>query len=266
MRQKLSSILSIIVLVAIPMQLSAAGLSVDELTHIVPGLTQDEAQQLVKTGQVTHFFEANGMPRLVPSSSLTTSIQKEYQSVDHTVGVETLFVMKPGRGSQDANMLKWYNILRSISTMKGIQYYSVTHGRTRVLFRDSYAIDNLKNQNRLPDPLVGSIPESSDLTIKQDDSTFGEALFHLHYRGAGDAISMSMVNLNTFHLWFIPVINDGNMVLQLVLIPYKGDLLFYGGVEVKTISLFGLQNATRDSFINRIDALQKWFEEQANKN
>ena len=95
--------------------------------------------------------------------------------------------------------------------------------------------------------------------VLQDDSTFGQVLFHLHYIGAPDAISMSMSNLSSLYLWFIPVIAPEQMVLQLVLLPYKGHLLFYGGVEVKTISLFGLQNATRDSFVNRIEALQSWF-------
>ncbi|HUX21843.1 MAG TPA: hypothetical protein VMW69_11435, partial [Spirochaetia bacterium] len=97
------------------MSLSATGLTVDDLMQVVPGLTASEAHHLASTDQVTHFFEANGMPRLVPSSSLTSSIENEYQSVDHTVGVEALFIMKPGSGSQDGRMLKWYNILRSIS-------------------------------------------------------------------------------------------------------------------------------------------------------
>ena len=264
MRQKLSSIFWVIVLVALPLRVWA--LSAGDLQSVVPGLTAAEAQQLADTGRVTHFFDSSGQPRLVPTSSLSESVHQEYGTVDHTVGVEALFVMNPGSGGQKAEMLHWYNILRSISTMKGIKYYSVTHGRVRVLFLDSYVIDNTKDQKRLPDPHVTSIPTASDLTIKQDDSTFGEALFHLHYRGASDAISMSMVNLNTFHLWFLPVIGNHHMVLQLVLIPYKGKLLFYGGVEVKTISLFGLQNATRDSFVNRIDALHKWFEDQANQN
>jgi len=265
MRQKFSSILFPILVLSTCLPASASGLSADDLKSAISGLTNAEAQTLSEKGQVTRFFESNGIPRLVPNCSLSTNVNNGYDSVDHTVGVEALFVMKQGDGSHDERMLRWYNVLRSISTMKGIQYYSVTHGRMRVLFRDSYVIDNPTDQNRRPDPLVAKIPKESTLTIKQDDSTFGEALFHLQYRGADDAISMSMVNLSSLYLWFIPVITKKNMILQLVLMPYKGNLLFYGGVEVKTISLFGLQNATRDSFVNRIEALHRWFEDIAGK-
>jgi hypothetical protein len=260
MRQKLSSILWIIVLIALPLRAWTVELSAQDLKSVVPGLTNAEAELLAQKDKVTHFFESKGHPRFVPASSLAAGVRREYRTVDHTIGVEALFIMKPGNDGHNAEMLRWYNILRSVSTMKGIEYYSVTRRRTRVLFRNSYVIDNPEDQRRLPDPLVTSIPASSTLTIKQDDSTFGEALFQLHYTAARDAISLSMVNLNTFHLWFIPVIGDHHMILQLVLVPYKGNLLFYGGVEVKTISLFGLQNATRDSLVNRIDALHKWFE------
>lgn len=260
MRQKLYSILFLPVLALIPLPLWAAPLHAANLQSVVPGLTDAEAQTLAKTGKVTRFLEAKDHPRLVPTSSLTSNVERAFKTVHQTIGVEALFIMKPGSGPHEQRMLRWYNVLRSISTMKGIKYYSDTHGRVRVLFRDAYVIDNPRDRKRLPDQLVSSIPANSSLTILQDDSTFGKAIFHLHYHGGQDAISMSMVNLNTFFLWFLPVIGRQHMILQLVLMPYEGQLLFYGGVEVKTMSLFGLQNATRHSFVNRIEALHTWFQ------
>lgn len=259
MQQRLSSILLIVALTALPVHAHAASLTAQELQAIVPGLTVAEAAQLAEEGHVTRFFKPKADPRLIPDCSLKWSIQQAFAAVDHTVGVEALFIMSPGKGERADRMLRWYNILRSISTMKGIQYYSVRHKKMRVLFRDSFVVNNLKQQTRLPDPLVSTIPAQSDLTIKQIDSTLGKVLFHLHYQGAKDAISLSMVNLDTLHFWLLPIIGKHQDLLQLVLVPYKNHLIFYGGVEVKTIPLFGLEDASHDSILNRVEALQKWF-------
>lgn len=265
MQLKLSLILLTIALTTLPAHARAASVSAQELQSLVPGLSAAEAAELAETGRVTRFFEPNAGPRLIPECSLKQSVQQAFSSVDHTIGAEALFIMKPGDGGSGARMLRWYNILRSISTMKGVRYYSVRHKKMRVLFRDSYVVDNPKRQDRLPDPLVSSIPAESDLTIKQNDSTLGEVLFHLHYQGARDAISMSMVNLHTLYYWLIPIIGKHDDLLQLVLVPYKDSLIFYGGVEVKTIPLFGLQDATHESILNRIEALQRWFRDLESK-
>lgn len=248
-----------IALNALPVHAQASSITAGQLQRLIPGLTTTEALRLSENNHVTRFFERNADPRYIPDCNLKPSVERAFASIDQTMGVEALYIMKPGKGGPKTRMLRWYNILRSISTMKGIQYYSVRHQRMRVLFRDSYVVNNPRQQHREPDPLVQSIPAESNLTIKQVDSTLGELLSHLHYQATDDAISLSMVNLDPIHLWFIPIIKRRHDLLQLVLVPYKGNLIFYGGVEVETIPLFGLQNASHDPILNRIEALQRWF-------
>ncbi|HUZ17906.1 MAG TPA: DUF6675 family protein, partial [Spirochaetia bacterium] len=130
-----------------------SNLTESDLTSLAPGLTPEQVREVLSTGETTRFFEANQQPLLVPRSALKDSLAKDFQNHDHTVGVEALFVAKADGTAPDDQLLKWYNILRSVSTMKGIQYYSVTHHRTRVLFLDSYVIDNASDQRQLPDPL-----------------------------------------------------------------------------------------------------------------
>jgi len=135
----------------------------------------------------------------------------------------------------------------------------------RVLFSNSYAVDNAKDKKRIPDPLVTSIPPESSLTIMQDDTRFGTNYYNVRYLGAPDAISMTMTNITTLSLLFIPVISPQDMQLHLVVLPYKGSRLFYGSVVVRVGTMLGLQGIVRDSFHNRINALYGWFKDMTSE-
>jgi len=258
---------SILVVPLFVLLFPAAGfsLSLDDLHAVEPGLTQAQAESLLTTGSLTRFFQPHERAALVPNCALAPRIEADMSSVDYSIGVEVLFVTKPGEDANSDPLLGWFNILRSISTLKGVQYYSVLDGKMRVLFSDSYAVDNPTDKKRIPDPLVVSLPPESSITIMQNDTRFGTNYYGVRYLTAPDAISMTMTNITTLSLLFIPVISPQDMQLHLVVLPYKGSRLFYGSVVVRVGTMLGLQGIVRDSFHNRIDALYGWFKSMADK-
>ncbi len=252
---------SIFAAVLLALLLPAAGfsLSLDDLRALEPGLTDAQAQSLLSKGSLTRFFQPHQSAQMVPNCSLAPRIESDMSSLDYSIGVETLFVAHPGEESGPDLLLQWYNSLRSISTLKGVKYYSILDGKMRVLFSDSYAVDNATDRKRIPDPLVTSLPPESTITIMQDDTRFGTNYYSVRYLTAPDAISMTMTNITTLSLLFIPVISPQDMQLHLIVLPYKGMRIFYGSVVVKVGTMLGLQGIVRDSFRNRIDALYSWF-------
>ncbi len=264
MKKSCCSILVALLFVLLP---PAAGfaLSLDDLRAAAPGLTDAQAESLLTKGSVTRFFQPHESAELVPDCSLAPTIKADMSSLDYSIGVEVLFIAKPGDESGPDPLLGWYNILRSISTLKGVEYYSVLDGKMRVLFSNSYAVDNATDKKRIADPLVTSLPPESSITIMQDDTRFGTNYYRVRYLAAADAISMTMTNITTLSLLFIPVISPQDMQLHLVVLPYQGSRLFYGSVVVRVGTMLGLQGIVRDSFHNRINALYGWFKSMADK-
>ena len=109
------------------------------------------------------------------------------------MGTEVLSVYRNESVDFDSpeSRLRIYNILLSMSTMKGTQYYSASRERMRTLFAESYVVDGPNRQNRLPDPVVQEIPPTSKLTVLQEDLTFGENLYPADPRRGGIAVLRS---------------------------------------------------------------------------
>lgn len=258
------------VIVAVPLLLAfaaspVASLTFDQLSAIEPHLTSSQANSLLTKGSITRYFGAHQRPALIPNSSLSPGVKSDVSSLDYTTGVETLYLAKEGGRDKAATMLAWYNVLRSISTLKGVKYYDLLSRRMKTLFFQSYVVDNSKNGKRIPDPLVTKLPAESTITIMQHDSRFGSNYYRVRYLTAPDAISMTMTNLTTLRLLFIPVVSPGGMQLHLIVMPWRGSRLFYGSVEIKAATMLGLKGLVRDAFRNRIVALYGWFSKRASR-
>lgn len=240
--------------------LQARALSADDLRAILPTITAAEQSELASTNTLTRLIEPNETPDLIPSTSLDRSVREALTSVKYSVGVESVFIAPYSHTGDGSHLLAWYNTLRSVSKLRGVEYYSTLFRKTRVLFRDSYAVDGESTQRPVPDPLVRELPSDDSILIKQDDSTFGVNLFKLRYRAADDSISMSMSNLNSLNLFLVPVVGPGNMVMEIVVLPYKGYRVFYGCVVVRVATFLGFESFIRDSFYYRVKALYSWFD------
>jgi hypothetical protein len=180
------------------------------------------------------------------------------------VGTEVLSVYTDRSVDFDSpgSRLQIYNILRSMSTMKGIQYYSASRERMRTLFAESYVVDGPAAENRLPDPVVQEIPAYSRLYAYQEDLTFGENIYSTEFHYSGDYFLLDTTNLTTMHYYFFPMVRPENSITLILLIPAGEQLLFYGATGAHTLRLLGLARSREDSFYNRLKAIYGWFSER----
>ena len=218
-------------------------------------------ERLLSEAEIRNSLHGDSPPQLVPEVSVRGEIEARIRELELTVGTEVLSVYANEAVDFEApeSRLRIYNILLSMSTMKGIEYYSASRERMRTLFSESYVVEGPEAQQRLPDPVVRQIPPISTLYVLQEDLTFGENIYKTQLRYSGDFFLLDSTNLTTMHYLFFPMVKPQSSVTLILLIPAGEKLLFYGAVGAHTTRLLGLARSREDSFYNRLKAIYGWF-------
>jgi len=228
-----------------------------------PSLSDADIAKLISEGEITNYFYTGEKPLYFPDVSPETagSMLKEMENLEISIGVESLYYFPCGNcNNSSEELLKIYNTLWQIQSLKGIEYYSATRGRMRTLFKEAYIIEDLESaKTPLPDPVFQDIPLEKSCYIFQEDLTFGKNISEARYRHFPEGLSMSLKNSTIMRYALVPFIKEGNMHTHVILIPEDGFILFYGYIGVETISFFGIERKNKESFYYRMKALYNWF-------
>jgi hypothetical protein len=149
-------------------------------------------------------------------------------------------------------------ILRSVSHLEGLQYYSPSRKQMRTLYEKAYVIDNVKSRNRLPDPVAG-VADGLSVPVIQKDLTFGEYAYQFLYRHVGDEASFSTENIDYLKYGVFKLIKPGNLRITIIVHDFGDYLLVYGLTGAEFAALPGIESKLRDSFTARSDAMFDWF-------
>ena len=243
--------------------------AVDRLSGIIPELNDQKKESLIVEKELTRFYYSNDEVTVnIPQAPFAESVKKQLDSIHPTIGVETVLLLPmPAHirniEDRDTLMLTLYNIMRRVSTIEGVEYYSASRGHMRIFFDQFYAVSGINDPERKEDPLVTTVPETDTITVFQQDLTFGKNYSTLIYKQEDRYISLSIKNLKTMWYGIIPLIGPKHMQIHLIVFPFDDYIVFYGNSGVKTnISLFGIEKSKTDSFYNRIMALFNWFSNQ----
>lgn len=238
--------------------------AIGKIAEITPFLTPEAQSELYHTGKTKRFYyEPAESFRYLPETPFSPEIKNQLRELSPNIGVETIYLLEaPGIVPSEEHYLKVYNLLRRLSTLEGIEYFSASRDRMRTFFRQFYTIDNPENQNRLPDQLVPGIPEHEILYAFQEDLTFGNNISRLEYQFEEPFISLSILNLEKMRYALIPLIQEEDMQMHLILYLLDGHIMFYGNCGVSTIEFLGLVKKKKESFSNRIEAMYRWFSGQ----
>jgi hypothetical protein len=241
--------------------LSGYFLYADGLKNFEDVLSAQILQNLSQYGELKNTFDDKVHLRYFPDVKLREVIKKQIKQLKPIFGIEVLltYKMKEKDFSAEKQRLALYNILRSISTLKGIQYYSQSRGRMRIMFHDAYIVDSPDTKKKLPDRLVDIIPAYSTLYIYQDDSSFGQNIFETVYYAEDGYFLMKMENLTKIWYGIIPLIDPHHLNYIIFIYPKGDTILFYSVVCVNAFNLFGIAESRTASFYNRIKALYTWF-------
>ena len=153
-------------------------------------------------------------------------------------------------------------VIRSISKMKGVQYYSNGDKKWETLYHKSNLIDSLKTKKAIPDDLEGSADGKSYFCI-QEDNSFGTCVYKLDYlqrdKQNPNEVSVCFTNAESLRYGPITAVKSGNLKISLVVTEQDTFYLVYMIVQVKYPSIPFLESRLSRSFNARVDAIYKWF-------
>ena len=149
-------------------------------------------------------------------------------------------------------------LLRSLSALEGIQYYSASRKKMHTLYQKSYAVQNSAARIRIADPVSGSA-DGKIIWAVQKDTTFGEFLYRYGYRQTETAVAFYSSNADPMTLSFIKLIDPGKLRISLVVQDMGDSLLIYSITRADFANVPGIEGKLTASFSNRVDAIYKWF-------
>ncbi len=238
-----------------------------KLKDVVPFITPEDIAALASDGRVLRFQENGVSPVLLPETPLTSEVIRQIVHGELNIGIEGLFFspaesMPAGYKTMNRTEkdLILYNILRSVSTLQGLEYFSASRGEMRLLFEESWAVSDADSETPLPDPLVKTIPAEDVFLVHQKDKSFGTNTQEMTFRFQSGVFILSTVNLTPMrYKGLIKVVDPGNMQSHLIVVPVEEGLLIYGTMSAQTRDVKAFMDRARNSFTNRVIALAEWY-------
>jgi hypothetical protein len=246
----------IILAAALPAALPAAGQ--DLLEALVP---EPVRRELASGAPVVRPLSPDSALSLLPSVASAGVVAADVREARPTVGAEVLLVLEGMAGDlgSAAGMLRIYNSLHAVSTLKGITYWSASRKQERVLFTESFAIASPGQVTRIADPVFQQVPAEDVLYTFQQDQTYGKNTYSQRFTAAPDHLLVRIHNTSKVTVALIPLVQPGGFVSECILVPSGGDLLFYGVSYIRTSMPIGDRRARQDSLANRLIAMASWL-------
>ena len=173
--------------------------------------------------------------------------------------------------TEEQRKVELYNILRSISTQKGLQYISHLAGdKPQVLFEDSYMISDPENKNsRIEDPVSDYVPESYDCYCMQKDNRFGKNVYSLKYTIKDGDFLMNINNYTAMKYMGFTCVEKGILNMYLEVIETDEGFVLYTMAVVRDqepeVNILFISVDLTNSFMRRITALKGWFTARVNE-
>lgn len=224
---------------------------------------------LLENGKIerTFYNKKNVIISLYPKTLLAKKAIKSWPSEkDEPVYIaEELFMLeKKDLGTGDvskATIDKASKIIRSVSKMEGMEYYSHSDKKSEVLYKDCYCIKGPNDRTRVPDDLTGSA-NGKIMYCFQNDNSFGKTNYRLEYHQTENEVSATFINTTPIYMGIVKAIDSDNLRINVVITDCEDKMLVYMLVQAKFPALAVFENTMNESFGSRLDAIYKWFVHQ----
>lgn len=149
-------------------------------------------------------------------------------------------------------------VLRSVSKMKGMEYYSNSSKKWETLYKQSHLIKSPTDKTPMPDDTEGSA-DGKEFFCLQEDNSFGDCVYTVKFRQTEKEVSVCFSNVANVKYGPIVAVKPGNLKISIVISDEGSYYLVYMLVQAKypNISLF--EKRLNRSFNARLDAIYKWF-------
>lgn len=238
---------------------------IEKLAEIVP----HQARELVKNEKVLciKYGDYKEGDDILFNSTLLSRIQKESKLKNAIFDLQALYFFKKGGKDKTKNILK---ILSSVSELKGLQYYSSSRKKNRLLYKDSYAVSRVevkKNKfkyTRIKDP-IDKIKDGNSIFVLQKDSTFGKNIYEYRYFQEENGTACVIGNVEPIYYYSFKLIEKQEFTTLLLIYDLGDYILIYANTKANIKKVLGIEQKIKNSFLNRLEAVCSWFLEKYNE-
>lgn len=216
-----------------------------------------------KIGERIVYKESDMTPSLIPISKISQEVVSYW---NNTYDKQPIFMaeMLYEIPSSNVDMKEVSKILRSFSTMEGIEYYSNSRGKYDVLYDACYTISDLDSLKKIPDNQEENA-NGLKLYVFQNDNSFGETPYEVTFWQTDSEVGMNFVNKGPLYVKFLKAVKEENLCLTLYTREENDKLLVYILAQADFAAVPFVQTKIRDSLTARIEALFNWFEGRYNE-
>lgn len=227
----------------------------EKLFEIIP----DHVDELIKDGKVLYVNYSGQVEgkKVVFNSSLLSRIEEKSSIKNPLFTLEVLYFVKKTQKAKGRDLSK---ILRSVSSLKGLKYYSSSRKKNRLLYKDSFVVEKKETKKgkfeyvRVDDPLDKAI-DGLSILVSQEDLTFGKNIYKYDYFQDNYGMGLMVENVNSLYYSLFKAIDEKELNSYVIFHDVGDYLLIYASTKANFAKLYGLEKKIKNSFSSRLDAL-----------
>lgn len=244
------------------LSVSAFGYTVEEIVN------PEKLELLQSKGSLQEFyFNQNDVKlSLIPNTEFKNLVEDAWKLKEKPgFIIENLYLMPKNQlGSGDSSKVTieyTSQLMRNISKLEGIEYYSHSDKKNKILYKDAYCIDGPKSKTKVPDNMDENA-DGLEIYVLLNDSSFGKTNYKLNYHQSKDEVGAVFTNVNSMYFGPIKALDANMMIIYMMVADCGDNLVFYLVCEAKVPTISFLQDKMYDSFSARLDATYKWLMSQ----
>ena len=149
-------------------------------------------------------------------------------------------------------------VFSSISTLKGIQYYSNSHERWETLYKEAGFINNTKEKTFVADNKITIRPATDYYCLLQDNS-LGDCVFKINYSESENTVTANFILVEPLTFWGITGVQANDLRIQLKATKVQDSILAVITIEARYREISFIEDLIPKSLDARLDALYRWI-------
>ena len=232
-------------------------------------LPDNLARQLLQSGTINQErFDTAALDMIPRYESLERLLNVRRHNLNHNITVESLRLYKKPSSEGNWTALErteLYNEILALSTLKGLEYFSKSRNRMRLLYETSVVIDGPDTRNPRPDPVYRAPPTELGVYVRQKDLTFGDNIYQFTYYSDESSFIVFQENITKLSYGPVSVVDKNNLRSVVAVFDCGSYLLIYAASLARASILPGMKQRAGESISNRANALLSWFTQKADR-
>lgn len=225
----------------------------------VSDVVEEGYRPLMRDGKVERIDNSSKSTlNLTPTTDLSKKIA-EYNSLSGSptlVKEKLMLVPKDKLTVEKASV-----ILRSISKMEGLTYYSHSAKKRKVLYKKAYCVKGPTSETKVADKTEGSA-EGLVQYCMLDDNSLGKINYELKYHQNDNEVAVTFKNTTDVDFAFVTAVEDENINIGVSVTECENGYLVYMYIRAKYKKISVIEGRIKDSLEARLDAIYDWFMSQ----